>query len=260
MLNDHGGATPLSSAVQTDHPSLEVFELLVFHCPEACLILNNRNDSPYDVVVEWGAGVIEVVALMQATTINALIAFLVCVQQTLITVPPTALAHIRQSLEDIFKEGSSMSYMSGNQAIRQTLTIHETLKTLLRNDELQQLLTEEDTQDLIRGVYPMIQSGRNHIRQDDSKHHMCIIQSVIDAPDFMYLHLRNNPTLCDRSTFGTIIQQQQHDESESAINAAEQNAEPLASNDAIPEAEAETDRDDNSRPTRKRKAPNYLYY
>jgi hypothetical protein len=134
--------------------------------------------------------------------------------------------------------------MNGNEAIRQALANHETLRTLLRNDELQTLLKEEDCQDLIRGVHCMVQTGSNH--------HVCIMESVSDTPDFLYLHLRSNPTLCDRST-GVVAQQQV-----SVSSTTEQDTEALAISDAT---QTESDRDDdNARPTRKRKAPDYLRY
>jgi hypothetical protein len=153
----------------------------------------------------------------------------------------------------LFEEGSSISYMDNNHAIRQSLANHETLKTLLRNDELQVLLKEdEDCQDLIKGVYRMVQEGSNHTRREDPKHHMCIMDSVSDTPDFLYFHLRNNPTLCDRSNSSSAIVQQQDSSS-----IAEQGEEELTFRAAT---QTESDHDENARPMRKRKSPDYLRY
>jgi hypothetical protein len=238
------GNMPLHCAAYSS-ATLEVLELLVLHCPEVCLVLNTRNESPYDREVEFRSHQPDVVALMSAATINALLAFLVCVKQMLVTISPAALAHILQVLPGLFEEGLSVSYMNGNEAIRQALANHNTLKTLLQNDELQTLLREdEDCQDLIRGIHFMVQAGSNH--------HVCIMESVSDAPDFMYLHLRCNPSLCVRSASG-IAQRQ-------VLSTTEQDTEALAVNNAT---QTESDRDDdndNARPTRKRKAPDYLRY
>jgi ankyrin repeat protein len=245
---DKDGYTPLYCASQW--VSLEVSELLILHCPEACLILNKYSHSPYDGSVLRRIVNLDVVALLQATTINALIAFLVCVNQTLLTVPPAVIAHIRQAIPGLFEEGSTVTYMNSNEAIREALRNHETLKTLLQNDELQTLLKEEDCQDLVRRMYRMVQAGRFHADREDSKHHVWILESVVGTPDFMYLHLRSNPTLCDRSTVCFAHQQ--------VSTTTEQDTEASAVNDAT---QTQTDRDDDSaRPTRKRKAPDYLRY
>jgi hypothetical protein len=245
------GKTPLHCAVQADHPSLEVFELMILHCPEACLLLDNDNESPCDRVVLMRARVPEGVAFLRAATIDTVIAFLVCVKQTLLTVPPSAvIPHIRQAIPGLFEEGSTITYMNSNEAIREALRNHETLKTLLQNDELQTLLKEEDCQDLVRRMYRMVQAGRFHADREDSKHHVWILESVVGTPDFMYLHLRSNPTLCDRSTVCFAHQQ--------VSTTTEQDTEASAVNDAT---QTQTDRDDDSaRPTRKRKAPDYLRY
>jgi hypothetical protein len=244
------GNTPLHCATSPAEASLEKLELLILHCPESCLVLNNRNESPHDRVVLRRARLPECVALLRAATTNALIAFLVCVHQSMVPVTPTMMTHIRQVLPGLFEEGSSISYMNSNEPIRQALN-NESLKTILRNDELQSLLKEEDCQDLIRGVYRMVQTGSNHTRFGDPNHHVCIMESVSDTPDFLYLHLRSNPTLRHRSISGGIAQQQQ----ESATT--EHNAESWVSNDAT---QTECGQDENGRPKRKRKTPDYLRY
>jgi hypothetical protein len=103
------------------------------------------------------------------------------------------ISHIRQVLPGLFEEGSSVSvsYMNSNDLIQQALNNnHETRETLLQYDGLHILLKEEvDCQDLIRGVYRLVQAGRIHADREDSKHHMFIMESVSDSPDLMYLHL-----------------------------------------------------------------------
>jgi hypothetical protein len=235
MLTSHGNM-PLHLGCQSNAASLEKLELLIDHCPESCLILNNLNESPYVRVVLMRSRVPEGVALLRAATTNALIAFLVCAHQSVVPVTRTMMTHIRQVLPGWFEEGSSISYMNSNAAIRQALN-HESLKTLLQNDELQALVKEEDCQDLIRGVNRMVQVGSNH--------HVCIMESVSDLPDFLYLHLRSNPTLCDRSTGGGAQQQ--------VSSTTEQGAEDEAT-------QTESDRTEDARLARKRKASDYLRF
>jgi ankyrin repeat protein len=241
------GETPLHSACVTRSSSLELIKLLIFSCPAACLLLTRGNNLPHDSAVHVRAIDSDVVAV--AATINAVLSFLVCLQQRLIAVPPTVITHIRQVLPGLFEEGSSLSYMESNDYIRQALRNHERLKTLLRNDELQTMLKEENCQDMIRGVYRMVEAGRAHTRRDDSKHHLHILESVIDLlPDFMYLHLRSHPTLCQRSTSGIAQQQLVSPTTE------QPGGEALTVNDDA-SSQTESERiDDDARPTRKRKA------
>jgi hypothetical protein len=184
------GDTPLHVAGQG--ASLEVSELLVLHCPEASLLLASATESPYDRVVLWRPGDLDVVASLQAATPNAVLALLICVNQTLVTVLPAVLTHVRQAIPGLFEEGSSLNYMNSNEAIRQALHDQDTVKNLLQNDDLQSLLKEENCQDHIRGVYPLLQAGRIHADREDSKHHMFIMESVSDSPVFLYLHLRSH--------------------------------------------------------------------
>jgi hypothetical protein len=176
-ISNGDGKTPLHGGCFI--PRLEKLELLIDHCPESCLVLNNQHESPYDRVGLMRAPAPESVALLRAATTNAFIAFLVCARQSVVLVPvtPTMMTHIRQVLPGLFEEGLSVSYMNSNEAIRQALN-HESLKTLLQNDDLQTLLKEEDCQDLIRGVYRMVQAGSNHhvyIMESVSKHQtLCI--------------------------------------------------------------------------------------
>jgi hypothetical protein len=80
------------------------------HCPEACLLHDIDNESTFDVEVEWTGNEPDVVAFLGAATSNALLAFFVCVHQTLITVPPSVITHIRQEVPGLFNEGSSINY------------------------------------------------------------------------------------------------------------------------------------------------------
>jgi hypothetical protein len=124
-----------------------------------CLLLNDDNESPYDTVVCRRPDELDVVVFLQATTTNSVLAFLVCAHQMLITVPTYVMTHIRQVLPGLSLESSSVSYINSSDSIPQALNNHETLKTLLRNDELQILLKEEDCLDLIRSCRDRVPSS-----------------------------------------------------------------------------------------------------
>jgi hypothetical protein len=92
--------------------------------------------------------------------------------------------------------------MSSNEPIRQALDYPQTLNNLVNNNDVQEMLKDEDCQDMITIMLGLVKAGtgiNDHVRLD-TKHHVGILESVSGIPDCMYLHLRNNPTLCWRST------------------------------------------------------------
>jgi hypothetical protein len=109
----HYGNTPLRLVGLSPESSLEKLELLILHCPEVCLVLNNQIESPFDSEVDQRAFAPQGLgtALLQAITINVLLAFLVCMRQTLVTVSLAVMTHIRQVLPGLVEEGSSISYL-----------------------------------------------------------------------------------------------------------------------------------------------------
>jgi hypothetical protein len=121
----------------------------------------------------------------------------------LITVSPLVVTHIHQVIPNFAQEGFSVSdYMSSNEPIRQALDDPQTLNNLLTNNFLQEMLKDEDYLDVICGMHRMSKASSriNSDIQLESKHHISILESVSDAPDCFYIHLRNNPFLCCRST------------------------------------------------------------
>jgi hypothetical protein len=155
-------------------------------------------------VVEFRSNELDIVALLQAATINVLLAFLVCMHQTLVTVSPAVMTHIRQAVPGVLEEGVSISYMNGNEAIRQAMNNHDTFMTLLQNDALQTLLKEEANQDLIRIMWHLVIAGSRsndvNVNDDDDddddastiEDHVRVLETVSDHPDCLYLHLRNH--------------------------------------------------------------------
>jgi hypothetical protein len=203
MLIDYGWA-PLHLACYADLPSLEVIRYLVNLCPALCLIRNVHNESLFEFAATRRRTIPpESRSFLTEAMKEAAIAFLVCSSQGMITLSSDATAHIqRVLLPDFATQGFSMSYMSSNEHIRLLLEDPETIGGLVRNTDIQSLLKNEDNQDLICIIIPLVKAG-SRINIDDlpeTKHHVCILESVSNNPDCLFLHLRNNASLCCRAT------------------------------------------------------------
>jgi ankyrin repeat protein len=216
--------SPLFLACLSDRRSLDLMKLLAWECQALCLILDSNNKSPYDQAAEHQrlAPPPEILSFLAEATKEAAIAFLVCSSQGMITLPAAATAHIQRALlPDFATQGFSMNYMSRNehiQNIRLLLEDPETLKALLNNSDLQSLLQDEDKQDLVGVMFKLVKSvdklnlvrtmfhllnAGSRINDEDvleTKDHVYILESIADTPDCIYLHLRNHPSLCCRSS------------------------------------------------------------
>jgi hypothetical protein len=188
-------ATPLHLACQSSRRSLELIQLLVSHCQVLCLAHDKNRRSPYDSSVEFGRGEDVREFLLQATK-EAAVALLVCVYRTMITVPPTVVDHIRQVIPAFSSDGFFMSYMRSNEDIRHVLDDSETFNTLLDNNDLQGMLRDESSQDLMCMVFQLMSGRINDEVEAEFKHHVGIVEAVSNATDCLYLHLRNHPFLC----------------------------------------------------------------
>jgi hypothetical protein len=205
-----GDSPLLHMACRSRRPSLDVIQLLDSECPMLCLLVNADSRTPYDEAVHQSvhrgrpAAILDflLVATKQAS-LALLVVILDC--STLITVSPLVVTHIQQVIPNFAQEGFSVSYMSSNEPIRQALDDPQTLNSLLNNNDLQEMLKDEDYQDVVCGMHRMIKASSriNSEIQLESKHHISILESVSDAPDCFYIHLRNNPFLCCRSTRAT---------------------------------------------------------
>jgi hypothetical protein len=197
MLTNNGQA-PLYMACSSVRPSLEVIKLIFSECPIVCLLLNIDGRTPYHESARFGrAGAI--LDFLLAATKQAALALVVFVDcSSLITVSPIVVDHIHQVIPNFAQEGFSVSYMSCNEPIRQALDQPQTLNELLNNNDLQELLKDEDYQDVVCGMHRLIKASSriNSEIQLEPKHHISILESVSDAPDCFYIHLRNNPSLC----------------------------------------------------------------
>jgi hypothetical protein len=199
----YNGNTPLRVMCCATHHSLDVIKLLASECPIVCLLLTAYGETPYDLAVHFGRSSAAILGVLLEATKQAALALLVFVDSALVTVSPAVVNHIHQVIPNFAQEGFSVSYyMSSNEPIRQALDDPQTMKALLNNNVLQQMLEDEDYQDVLCGMRRLIKTSSriNSEIQLEPKHHISILESVSDTPDCFYIHLRNNPSLCCRST------------------------------------------------------------
>jgi hypothetical protein len=193
----NNGETPLHVACHCIFESLDVIQLLASECPIVCLLNNSDGRTPYHESARFRRPAATLNLLLEATkqAALALVVFVEC--SSLITVSPAVIAHIHQVIPNFAQD-----YMSSNEPIRQALDDPQTLKALLNNNDLQEMIKDNDCQDVVCGMHRMMKacSRFNLEFQLESKHHISILESVSDAPDCFYIHLRNNPFLCCRST------------------------------------------------------------
>jgi hypothetical protein len=80
----------------------------------------------------------------------------------------------------------------------------EILETLLRNNDLQQLLKDDEKhfQNLICTVFYMNKTERTYFQDNptDKLKGMHVLNFSLDTVDGLFVHLRENPALCDRSS------------------------------------------------------------
>jgi hypothetical protein len=206
------GKAPLHMACRSIRPSLDVMQLLASECPIVCLLHSSHSRTPYDQAVYYGRSSVAILNFLLEAKIQAAMALLVCVNimaLTTITAPPAVIAviaHVQRVIPTFAQQGFSMSYMSNNLVIRQVLENSQTLNDLIYNGALQEMIKDEDYQDVACGVSRMMIKANSRINlemQLESKHHISILESVSDTPDCFYLHLRNNPSLCCRTSTTT---------------------------------------------------------
>jgi hypothetical protein len=199
------GQAPLQIACRSIFPSLELIQLLDSECPIACLLNISDGRTPYHEAVHLRRPAVILDFLLEGTkqAALALVVFVDC--SAFVTVSPVVVDHIHQVIPNVAQEGFSVGYMSSNEPIRQALDDPQTLTVLLNNNDLQEMLKDEDYQDVVCGMHRMIKASSRIISeiQLESQHHICILGSVSDTPDCFYIHLRNNPSLCCRSTRAT---------------------------------------------------------
>jgi hypothetical protein len=105
---------------------------------------------------------------------------------------------------DTLRDGTTSSI-----AIIGTVRPHlepELIKNLVRNDALREWMKEDPVQRHICGIVRMNIAGRSYLRSDSNNKAkgVRVLESVNDTVDCRFLHLRENPCVCDRPTTDVV--------------------------------------------------------
>jgi hypothetical protein len=97
------------------------------------------------------------------------------------------------------------------------------LYKLLKNEKLQDLIGEPGVPELINGVFHMNKYGRAYVEgyAGDKLKGVRVMQSTRDSVDCLFLHLRENPSLCDKKPSSPIKQKPKKGSSPSIIQATQ---------------------------------------
>jgi hypothetical protein len=204
------GSTALHSACASTVPA-GTLSVMLNRGSAACLCLStesadhNEMDKgsepylPYDWAIEKEREA-HVVELISNATKDAACAMMECALSSRIDMPAGVTEYVRETLTRavpyFHNEGLSI------ESVRDHLEPYLT-KTLANNTELQELLKKDEAyHSLIGGLVRMNKSGRRSDALMDPSNNtlagLAVLDSISDSVDCMYLHLRENPLLCER--------------------------------------------------------------
>jgi hypothetical protein len=198
------GVTALNFACQGNVP-VATLRVMIVHEPAACLVLQavsfgddgEYHFLPHDCAVykEREAHVVE---LLLNGTKDAICAMMECALSSRTTMPTAVTNHVRATITRAMPAFNETSRMT--QSVRDLLE-PDLIKTLVTNDELQEVLKKDETyHSLIAGLVRMNKSGRSRALKDPSNKlaGVSVLNSISDNVDCLFLHLRENPSLCNR--------------------------------------------------------------
>jgi ankyrin repeat protein len=197
---DRLGRTALHRACQSNVPVATLRGMIV-RAPATCLFLGEGDEDlnflPYDLAVqeEREASVLE---LLTNATKDALCAMMECALSSRTTMPTAVTNHVRSTMTRAMPAFNGTSLMT--QSVRDHLE-PDLITTLVTNDELQEVLKKEEAyHSLIGGLVRMNKSGRSRALMDPSNKlaGLAVLNSISDNVDCLFLHLRENPSLCNR--------------------------------------------------------------
>jgi ankyrin repeat protein len=195
------GETALHSASFSNVPA-ETLSVMIDRAPVPCLVLAQDADEdvgfclPYEWAVEIGRDA-HVLELLLHSMKDAASAMMECALSSRIAMSASVTDHVRETASlamPDFNEGVSI------ESIRDRLE-PGLIKTLVNNIELQELLKKDEAYHcLISGLVRMNKSGRSGARKEPSNilAGLSVLDSISDNVDCIYLHLRENPSLCNR--------------------------------------------------------------
>jgi hypothetical protein len=199
IVNNFGG-TALNYACRSNVP-VATLRVMIDRAPAACLFLQERdidiNFLPYDCAVEQEREA-NVVELLSNATKDAVCAFMECALSSRTIMPATVSNHVRAAITRVIPDFTVTSPM--NQSVRDHLE-PDLIKTLVTNAELQEVLKKDIAYHiLLASLVQMNKSGRSRALRDpsDKLAGLAVLNSISDNVDCLFLHLRENPSLCNR--------------------------------------------------------------
>jgi ankyrin repeat protein len=208
--SNNDGQTPLHYACFNVYFTLKELCCLVDRFPVACLFSSIFHCIPYDWVVSSRREALEKKAVLDyiwnATT-DAVCAMIECVlhPNSSSTSSLSVIQHLRETITAALPGLRDLMDSMSSLGLAESIRLHldqDMLQSLLRNEDLQKLLKEdEDFQNLVTSVSHMNESDRTYHHDDpmDKLKGMCVLTTSLDTVDCLFLHLRENPALCDRS-------------------------------------------------------------
>jgi 26S proteasome non-ATPase regulatory subunit 10 len=182
------GFTALHNACRSRRTSMASIRLLVEAWPVSCLRLRFiPNHTPLDIAIAFRRRETELVAFLANATKDAGSALFACALGKLSTLPENVYTRIRTALTKS-TDGKS----------RRRHFYREVLHSLLRCADLQAWLDEDANQELICGAIRLIKAGHRRAQEGNKLQGVRVLEAVVDLPDCLYLHLRGNPSLCNR--------------------------------------------------------------
>jgi hypothetical protein len=146
---------------------------------------------------------------LQNATADATCAMIEAILHPNSTASVAVIQHVRDIITTVLPVNESISSMDSQrlaQILRPLLGWDKDqpslLKTLLQNNEMQNRIKEDHPfQDLICGMTKMCKTNRYYFKEDPFDALKCVqvLHSVSDiSVDCMFLHLQENPLVCDR--------------------------------------------------------------
>jgi hypothetical protein len=161
---------------------------LVDQYPAACLVVDTeKHEYPYEMSVRLTRLQVDhqVEYLHQVTKEAAIALLVICSRMRCDFI----LTHI-QAIPNLASITPGRSALEIRDAVEPHLDLG-TLKALLQQDDLQDLLQTDEFREMINGVMRMIQISPS-VEDLSSLDHINVLESVTDNPGCLYLHLRND--------------------------------------------------------------------
>ena len=217
--------TPLHLVCKQRHPRLDVVQYLVHKFPAACLFSYFSTDIP----LHWIKQVKDtqgnlvpnpVREFMQQATHDAAVALLEAFRVARSQVPkrmlePVGLMKLFDKSDneeaDRDKDDDEVKFGSHQQTLQQSIdciislnsdyTNKEKIRLLQWKSELGAWIRKKRHYVLVGGIFHMNRAGRSYFQDDAGNKNMGVkvLLSVIDNLNCLYIHLRENPVLCDRT-------------------------------------------------------------